>query len=404
MTADQMNGFEIVSDPDLSAEYLESEARNRIEFEREKQLPNFEGVDALQLRDTADDPVDWLVDWVFGMDQPTLFGAPSKACKTTKLCDLAVAIATKTPWLGHFEIPKRRKVLFITGESNNRAISRRIAKAISYREGMTWENVQGWLRTETVQFPTLPSEIHQNQIRKAIEKHAIDVCIIDPLYRGLKGIDTHKVGEVGDAITGLARRIKPAHLIIAHHVTKSAARESGAPTLEDLTGAGIAESCGNWWLIGRREKYKYDKIHRFEVVYGGRDEQSGIRAITLDESGDDFTWTVETIVDAEAERKRQREEEQEQREAERLRISKASIKHCLANEKQFRPKTWIEDRSKGKQATKRLALAELLAEGSIKEGPYIDAVGRLKPSGFGIPGVAQEPDLDDEKKILVDTR
>ncbi len=373
----------------------------RQEAETEKLLntiPSFEGVDALTLSKSTTEPVDWLVDRVIGMDQPTIFGGRSKVCKTTMLCDLAVAVATNTDFLGFFKVPKRRRVLFITGEANNRAISRRLWKALKCRS-MDWNDIQGWLRTETLEFPQLPNMLHRLQILEAVKKHDIEVCIIDPLYRGLNGIDTHKVGEVGDAIVSLDRLIKPCQLILSHHTTKAAARDLKAPELEDLTGSGIAESCGNWWLIGRREQYHYDRVHHLEVVYGGRDEQAGIKAITLDESGEAFTWQVDSIEDAKVDKEKRKQEERQKLQAEKLRIAKAAIKRALANEKQFRPKSWIEDRKgESTQASCRHALSEMLNRGELAAGAYIDDAGKRRHPGYGLPGVAVPLEDADQKE------
>ncbi len=136
------------------------------EEERRLALPTFHGVDAADLSKYENEPVDWFVDNVFSSDQPTIFGAASKVGKTTQLSDLAVALAMRGPpdhpskWLGHFNVPKRRKVLFITGEANNRAASKRIGKALRIR-GLDWTDVSGWLRVEAVDFPTLPNIEHR---------------------------------------------------------------------------------------------------------------------------------------------------------------------------------------------------------------------------------------------------
>ena len=101
----------------------------------------FAGIDAAELSTYIDAETDWLVDYIFAADQPTVFGAASKATKTTQLVDLAVALATATPWLNNFKVSKRRKVLFITGESNYRAVSKRFLRALS-AHGMDWGGQQ----------------------------------------------------------------------------------------------------------------------------------------------------------------------------------------------------------------------------------------------------------------------
>ena len=211
---------------------------------------SFGGICARELSPYADEPVDWLVDSIFASDQPTIFGARSKAGKTTQLTDLSVALATGTNWLGHFPIKKKRRVLFITGESNRRAMARKLQRATKARR-MTLDSLGDNLRTETAEFPILQSVRHRDQITKDIVDYNIDVVIIDPLYRGLGDLDTNRMAEMGDAIVQFSKACQPAALVVSHHTTKSAAKEHGIPpSLEDLSGAGLAESCGNWWLLG----------------------------------------------------------------------------------------------------------------------------------------------------------
>lgn len=350
-----------------------------------KAREEFEGRDITELEQFKGKSVDWLVDWVFSSDQPTLFGARSKAGKTTQLVDLSVALATKTDWLGYFTIPRARKVLFITGESNEMAITKRLVKAFSSR-GLDFQDAKGMLRVEAVNFPLLPSEANRAQIAKIVRKHDIEVVIIDPLYRGLGQLDTHRMAEVGQAIVSFTKACAPASLIISHHTTKSAARETeGPPQLEDMSGAGIAESCGNWWLLGRNEKYKADGMHDLCVGYGGRDEQSGYKRIVFNENL--WTWEVGSLADFQD----QRQEDRQQAKAERknneieeaIRRAKGEIEKALMNEKTPLSKTAIRTLCPMAPEPKhRAALAEMIKQLVVAEAPYIDKQDRKQNNGF----------------------
>ncbi len=162
-------------------------------------LRTFAGLDVSDLEQYVDWKTDWLVDDIFSADQPTLFGAASNATKTTQLIDLAVSLATESPWLGAFPVSKRRKVLLISGESNYRAASKRIKRALDSRENITWSDVENYLRVEAVEFPSLPSHSDRAAIARDVKQHGFEVVIIDPLYRGLQGLDLFKMNEVGEA-------------------------------------------------------------------------------------------------------------------------------------------------------------------------------------------------------------
>lgn len=335
---------------------------------------SFAGIDASELEQFQEQEPDWLVEGIASADQPWIFGAASKATKTTQLLDLTVAQATATRWLGEFSVPKRRKTLLVTGESNYRACSKRILRALGAR-GLKWADVTGYLRVEAIEFPTLPSLGHQLQIAADVREHGFEVVIIDPLYRGLAGLDVNRMPEVASAIVAFTKAVQPASLVISHHVTKSSARDlTGPPNLEDLSGAGLAESCGNWWLIGRNEPYKFNRIHDLIVQFGGRDEQSGLKRIVFNEAN----WTFEISSGDEIKEQRQREREEQRQLSKQAELSKAkeSIQNCLAKENKPRPKSFIEDRSGHSQSVTRAAVAELLTQQVLKEQPYLDTRGK----------------------------
>jgi len=365
--------------------YVEKNAPDIEEELRQKATPTFAGLDVSSLEEFAHQPVDWLVSDVFGADQPTVFGARSKAGKTSQLCDLSIALATQTNWLGHFDVPKQRRVLFITGESNNRAISKRLRRAAESRNS-SLRKLGGWLRVEAINFPKLPITLHCEAIARTIEQWGIEVVILDPLYRGLTSdMDTNKMAAVGEAIVQFARACQPASLILSHHTTKSAAREYGQPPeLEDMTGAGIAESCGNWWLLGRNKKYEWNWQHDLCVQYGGRDEQAGAKRIQFDE--ENWKFEVESfrdyLDDSKAEQKAQREAEKARANQQRLLQARAQIKAALANQPRPISRTALLEQCSGTRTILSTALAEMIHELEITTRSYHDDQRRLQPCGY----------------------
>ncbi|GAB5442072.1 MAG: hypothetical protein Fues2KO_24210 [Fuerstiella sp.] len=253
-----------------------------------QKIPNghrFSGKTMSEIWHLADEPVDWLVEGVLSADQPTIFGAKSKSLKTTVLMDFAVASATGGSWLGVFKIPKRRRVLFITGETNDRAASRRARKATQApgRLLLSPHDLGDWLRIESMAFPKLPREEDCDQVSRIVQDYGIDVVILDPLYRGLTGdVDSRNVFDMGGALGGFMAACRPASVIISHHLKKYSSAGT-VPDLEDLSGSGLAEFAGNFWLMKRVGEYQNNQQHQLAVSYGGRDEQSGAFALSFDE-------------------------------------------------------------------------------------------------------------------------
>ena len=387
------------------SEYI-TKAVEDIEIEqglREKPRCSFAGICASELSSWATQEADWLVQEVFTIDEPLLVGARSKGCKTLQLTDLAVAVATGTKWFNVFNVPKRRKVLFITGEANYRRIAKHIDKACQRRD-INFADLKGFLRVEAVEFPCLPSTDHQAAIRADVEQHGFEVVIIDPLYRGLAGVDSARLSEMGSAIKSFQAACHPAMMILSHHVVKSAAREYGEPpTLEDMTGAGIAESCGQWWLVGRNEKYQWDWKHDLCVQFGGREGQGGGRRVLFNEH--DWTFHVEGWHEyseqAHAEHEQRREDVRRDAQERKRASARAAIMRAVRNVKTPQSKNQIQQLSGAIQADFRSVFAEMVQEQTLIQRPYKDALNRVQMSGFLLSDYVNE---FDSSGVLVDVR
>lgn len=274
--------WDTIQMPRHSAAGSDTKAITQGETQTELANPRtFNGKAAAELWDLADKPVQWLVEGVFSCDQPTIFGAKQKSLKTTLLTDLAVSLASGFPWLGRFGIPAKRRVLFVTGEASEAAAIRKVRRAASSRN-LRREDFTDSLRIEARTFPTLPSDKDCAAVAEAVKEHGIEVVLLDPLYMGLQGLNTANLTEVGPAMRQFMASCRPANVIIAHHVKKTASFDD-APNLEDLSQAGIAEFAGNYWLMGRMSEYTGDGMHSLAIRYGGRDEQFGLLKLDFDE-------------------------------------------------------------------------------------------------------------------------
>ncbi len=362
---------------------------------------SFAGIDASELALYATLEPDWLVQDIFTIDEPVLVGARSKGCKTLQLTDLAVALASGKPWMGVFYVPKRRKVLFITGEANYRRIAKHIEKACRVR-GIKFADLKEFLRVEAVEFPCLPSDKDQATIRADVQQHGFEVVIVDPLYRGMATLDSARLNQMGSAIKAFQAACAPACMILSHHVVKSAAREYGEPpALEDMTGAGIAESCGQWWLVGRNEKYQWDWKHDLSVQFGGREGQGGGRRILFDEQA----WKFQVEPLSEFIEEKNSEEQQKRDDArcealERKRVSaRALILKAVRNVKTPQSKTAIEGAAGAVQTAFRYVFGEMVREQTLVQRSYRDSQNRLQATGYLLAEYAAEYD---KSQMLVD--
>ena len=276
---------------------------------------SFQGKAVAEIWEQASRPINWLVQDILSADQPTIFGAKQKSLKTTLLADLAVSLASGYQWLGRYAIPECRRVLLITGESCETAAIRKVRRAAECRN-LRSDDLGESLRIEAKDFPSLPSSSDCAAIRRTIERHGTGVVILDPLYMGLQGVNTSNLTEVGPAMRQFMDACRPAAVVIAHHVRKTASFDD-APNLEDLSQAGIAEFAGNYWLMGRTAEYLGDGRHELAVRYGGRDEQFGLLRLDFDERN--WTADVSSLLDV-------REDKKQRRENERVAYTLATVK------------------------------------------------------------------------------
>lgn len=247
----------------------------------------------------ADFNEEYIVEDVVIRGMPGIWGGASKTVKTGQMLDLGYNISTGGKFLGKFQC-KKCKVLILTGESGGAAIKRRLQTFVA-KYGKVAEPEYFFISEA---LPKFKSEDDLQLLKVLIEARGYEVVVVDPLYvcmGGSKAGDIQSQGELLYPIGNMCSKLKVT-LLCAHHVTKSAARETNKLlSLEDLTQAGFAEWARQWFLINRREKYKVGSgIHKFSVSLGNSSNHSAEWAIDLDEGTKDSPkWEVKVYDPAE---------------------------------------------------------------------------------------------------------
>ncbi len=122
-----------------------------------------------------------------------MFAAEFKAGKTWATTDLAVSVASGTPWLGIFEIDSPGPVLLFAGEGGERKIARRF-RAVCESRGI---DPAGLPIRVCLRVPHLTSDAAMLLVEEEIEAKRPRLVIIDPLYlaaRGARGSDLYEMG------------------------------------------------------------------------------------------------------------------------------------------------------------------------------------------------------------------
>jgi hypothetical protein len=238
----------------------------------------FEALDMDEFR-AQEYAFDWLIEGKMIQGQNLIVAGGSKSLKTTVSLDAALALATGTKWLGEFNVPKPRKVLFIAGEGGGAELQRRvltIEKAMGGR--VPAENF-----FFSITLPIISSNDHLAKLEEFVREKGIEVVFIDPAYLAMMSSNSKasssNVFEMGAILQGLNARFKDSDVtvVIIHHYKKSSALPTTTgriadfvpPTLADISQSGFAEFARTWWLLGRVRPFK-DGVHSLYLETGGQ--------------------------------------------------------------------------------------------------------------------------------------
>src|SRR5262249_6795477 len=164
----------------------------------------------------------WLVEGVMVKDQALVVGGPVKTLKTSLCVDLAVSLASGTPFLGKFGVPSPCRVMVISGEMGEPTLLR-TAQRVGKARGLA--GLPGDIIWE---FGTIPLGRRPGIQALAIltRRRRARVVIIDPLYlsllKGAKGRNPASLLDMGPLLyeigdTCLEWGCTP---VLVHHATK----------------------------------------------------------------------------------------------------------------------------------------------------------------------------------------
>ena len=210
-----------------------------------------------------------------------LVGGPPKSLKTSVSLDLAVSLASGTPFLNHFSVPARRRVMMISGESGEKTTQEAL-RLIAQARDITPADLTEMLIS--FRLPKLDDLSHVNSLIRELRNRETEIVIIDPLYRSLRAGDAaSNVYAMGERLELIAERIHRAGItvILNHHFRKQGKTWSDPPELEDLSQSGVAEFGRQFCLLKRREQYKRDGTHRLWFNWGGSAGHQGTKILEV---------------------------------------------------------------------------------------------------------------------------
>ncbi|HEV3304178.1 MAG TPA: AAA family ATPase [Planctomycetaceae bacterium] len=233
--------------------------------------------------------------------QVCVLGGPKKSLKTSVICDMAISLATGTRCLGHFPVPRAKRVAVFSGETSPgdlQDLARRVCAARKLRLEQADQVL--WVHN----LPMLSKKHDLAALTGFLRDTEIDVAFVDPLFLCLLDLASSSLATNLYAIGPVLRAAAQACLevgttpVFAHHSTKGANKsnrshqrtskrgsQSIVPLdLDDLAFAGVAEFARQWILLGRSEPYVPGTgRHRLTMTAGGSAGHSGCWHVEVDE-------------------------------------------------------------------------------------------------------------------------
>ena len=252
----------------------------------------------------AEYPLEYLVKGLMVKGENCTLGGPSKSLKTSILIDLAISLASGTPFLGRFHIPERVPVGLISVESGKGVIQAN-AKQVCIERDLPFHQASGVYWGFVA--PSLSNKEHLSVLRKTIGDKGLKAILLDPLYLMLlsdqAGIDPKDMFQMGPMLSEVSKTCIEAGATptLAHHFVKQRADPFAVPEMGDLAFAGIGQFMRQWMLLARRERFDADGgRHAMHFVYGGSMGHGGylhldIETGLVDEEFRGRRWVVTTM-------------------------------------------------------------------------------------------------------------
>lgn len=201
----------------------------------------------------------WLIESLWAERAVGIVGGEPKCGKSFLALDLAVAVASGTPALGHFQVPRAGPVLLYAAEDALATVRERL-ETIARARGTSLDALD--LQVITAPTLRLDHEVDRKRLARTVASHRPRLLVLDPLVR-LHRIDENAVAEIAPILAYLRaiERKLDAAVLLVHHARKGAGHMRAG---QALRGSSELHAWGDSNLyLRRRERTLYLSVeHR----------------------------------------------------------------------------------------------------------------------------------------------
>jgi hypothetical protein len=202
----------------------------------------------------------WLVEQLWGDSSVGVIGGAPKCSKTWLGLDLALSVASGTPCLGQFAVPRPGPVLVYLAEDALAVVRERVA-GMARQRGLELAAID--IHVITAPTLLLDREPHRSRLFDTARRLRPRLLLLDPLVR-LHAIDENHAGEVA-ALLAYFRTLQrqlDLSVMLVHHTRKNPA--AGLAAGQALRGSSDLHAFGdsNLYLRRTREHLLLSSEHR----------------------------------------------------------------------------------------------------------------------------------------------
>jgi len=190
----------------------------------------------------------WLIEQLWGESSVGVIGGAPKCSKTWLGLDMALSVATGTPCLGKYAVPRAGPVLVYLAEDALPVVRERVAGMARHRR-LDLAGVE--IHVITAPMLRLDRDPHRTRLLETAKRLRPRLLLLDPLVR-LHGIDENNAGEVAGLLAYFRQLQRQLDLsvVLVHHTRKNAA--GGAASGQGLRGSSDIHAFGDSNLYLRR--------------------------------------------------------------------------------------------------------------------------------------------------------